>query len=257
MRLVLARILHSYKIQNFHHKNKMKKIIIKNISKSFNIGTEKKQSALATILTTVSSRESKKRFKVLDDVSLEIVKGDIIGITGSNGSGKSTLLRIIAGIYTPESGTLEVRGKIISIINLGVGLIERLPMRDNIFIVGSLFGMSKKLIKEKFESIIDFSGLHKFVGTKIYQFSAGMIQRLAFSIAIHADPDILLLDEVFEVGDESFKRQSGDKIRQMASEGMAVVVVSHDMDIIGRYCKRVITMDNGRIISDVLKNERT
>lgn len=226
----------------------MKKIILKDISKSFNIGIEKKQSALAGMLSMLSSRESKKRFKALDSVSLEISAGEILGITGSNGSGKSTLLRIMAGIYTAESGTLEVNGKVISIINLGVGLIERLPMRDNIFIVGSLFGMSRNSIRDKFDQIVDFSGLQEFIGTKIYQFSAGMIQRLAFSIAIHADPDILLLDEVFEVGDESFKKQSGERIKLMAAKGMTVVVVSHDADIIERYCTRVIAMDHGRIV---------
>ncbi len=232
----------------------MKKIILNNISKSFDIGTEGKQGALASLVSFISSRESKRRFKALDSVSLEIRSGDIIGITGGNGSGKSTLLRIMAGIYTPQSGRVEVRGKVISIINLGVGLIERLPMRDNIFIVGSLFGMSRSAIREKFDMIVEFSGLREFIGTKIYQFSAGMIQRLAFSIAIHAEPDILLLDEVFEVGDEVFKKQSGERIRNMAKQGMSVVVVSHDMDIIGRYCGRLITMDHGKIVSDVKTN---
>lgn len=225
----------------------MKKIILKNISKSFNIGIEKKQSALAAAISAISSRESKKRFKALDDVSLEIEGGDILGITGSNGSGKSTLLRIMAGIYAPESGTLSVDGKVISIINLGVGLIERLPMRDNIFIVGSLFGMNRKSIREKFDSIVSFSELEQFIGTKIYQFSAGMIQRLAFSIAIHADPDILLLDEVFEVGDESFRKKSSEKIKQLARNGSAVILVSHDHELIERNCTSVIRLEHGRI----------
>lgn len=227
----------------------MKKIQLSNISKSFNIGIEKKLSALAAIIASLSSRESKKRFTALNKVSLEISSGEIVGITGNNGSGKSTLLRIIAGIYKPDSGTIYIDGKVISIINLGVGLIERLPMRDNIFIVGSLFGMSKKSIREKFDSIVEFSELQQFKGTKIYQFSAGMIQRLAFSIAIHADPDILLLDEVFEVGDESFRKKSSEKIKELARNGAAVILVSHDHELIERNCTSVIRLEHGRTVS--------
>ncbi len=225
----------------------MKRIILQNISKSFDIGIEKRRSTLGAAVSAISSRESKKRFTALDDVSLEIGSGEILGITGNNGSGKSTLLRIMAGIYVPDSGKLIVNGRVISIINLGIGLMERLPMRDNIFIVGSLFGMSQKMIRERMNSIIEFSGLHEFIGTKIYQFSAGMIQRLAFSIAIHADPDILLLDEVFEVGDEEFRKKSGEKIQQLVRTGTAVILVSHDHEIINRYCHTVLTMAHGKI----------
>ncbi len=227
----------------------MKKIELNAITKSFNIGIEKKLSALAALISSMSSRESKKRFTALDGISLKISSGEIVGITGNNGSGKSTLLRIIAGIYRPDSGTISIDGKVISIINLGVGLIERLPMRDNIFIVGSLFGMSRKSIREKFDSIVEFSELQQFKGTKIYQFSAGMIQRLAFSIAIHADPDILLLDEVFEVGDESFRKKSSEKIKEIARAGAAVVLVSHDHELIERNCTSVIRLEHGKVIS--------
>lgn len=227
----------------------MEKISLYNISKTFSIGVRRKHSALGYARALFSSREAKKDFLALDSVSLKINPGEIVGMMGSNGSGKSTLLRIMAGIYQPDSGTVKANGKVISLINLGVGLLERLPMRDNIFLVGSLFGMSSGEMQARLDSIVRFSELGEFLDTKIYQFSAGMIQRLAFSIAIHADPDILLLDEVFEVGDEDFRKKSGEKIRHLAKEGVAVVLVSHDEDLIRRNCTSLLRFEHGKIIS--------
>lgn len=226
----------------------MIRLNLQHISKSFLIGFQKKQSVLSHVASYISTRESKKLFKALDDISLEVRSGEILGITGSNGSGKSTLLRIMAGIYTPDTGTVQSNGKIISIINLGAGLMERLPMKDNIYMVGALFGMNKQSISNAFDSIVEFSELGEFIGTKIYQFSAGMIQRLAFSIAIHSEPDILLLDEVFEVGDESFRKKSSEKIKELVTRGACVVLVSHDMDLIQKNCTRVIEFKHGKII---------
>ena len=223
-------------------------ISIQNISKNFNIGFRQHQSVLAHLKSIFSGREPKKKIQVLDEMSLDIHGGEIIGITGDNGSGKSTLLRIIAGIYEPDGGIIKTDGKVVSIINLGVGLMERLPMRDNIYLVGSLFGMRYKEIKDNFDAIVDFSELGEFVDTKIYQFSAGMIQRLAFSIAIYANPAILLLDEVFEVGDESFKKKSSARIKQLAAAGGAVILVSHDQDLIKRNCTSVVRFEHGKII---------
>ncbi len=226
----------------------MIRLNLQHISKSFLIGFEKKQSVLAHVASYLSTRESKKIFKALDNVSLEVRSGEILGIIGSNGSGKSTLLRIMAGIYKPDSGTVQSKGRVVSIINLGVGLMERLPMRDNIYMVGALFGMSKKSITEKFDSIVAFSELEDFIGTKIYQFSAGMIQRLAFAIAIHSEPDILLLDEVFEVGDDAFRKKSSEKIKELVVHGACVVLVSHDMDLIQKNCTRVIEFKHGKMV---------
>lgn len=225
----------------------MIRLSLQHISKSFLIGFEKKQSVLSHIASYISARESKKLFKALDDVSLEVKSGEILGIIGSNGSGKSTLLRIMADIYKPDTGTVQNNGRIISIINLGAGLMERLPMRDNIYMVGALFGMDKKTITEKFDAIVAFSELEEFVGTKIYQFSAGMIQRLAFSIAIHSEPDILLLDEVFEVGDDHFRKKSAEKIKELVSHGASVILVSHDMELIQKNCTSVIEFKHGKI----------
>ncbi len=226
----------------------MIRISVQHISKKFTIGFEKRQTLLRRTADIFKIREGKKEITVLHDVNLEIPGGQSLGIIGSNGSGKSTLLRIIAGIYREDSGIVENNGKVVSVINLGIGLKHRLTMRENIYLVSSLFGMSQADTKNKFQSIVEFSELHGFVETKIYQFSAGMIQRLAFSIAIHADPDILLLDEVFEVGDQDFKQKSANKIRELIRSGACVILVTHDLESIMRHCDRVMWMQKGSIL---------
>jgi ABC-2 type transport system ATP-binding protein len=228
----------------------MKRISLNAISKTFHIGSLKREGVLASFISLFSPRKSEKIFQALQSVSLDIESGEIVGITGNNGSGKSTLLRIIADIYKADSGSVAINGRIISIINLGIGFMERLTMSDNIYLVGTLFGMSNKDIRDSFDSIVAFSELEEFVDTKIYQFSAGMIQRLAFSLAIHSKPEVLLLDEVFEVGDEGFKKKSAAEIQRLVSNGASVLLVSHDLDIIQRYCNRVLEMSEGKIISN-------
>ncbi|MEI6058991.1 MAG: ATP-binding cassette domain-containing protein, partial [archaeon] len=176
--------------------------------------------------------------------------GEVLGIVGDNGSGKSTLLRIISGIYKNYSGKVILDGKVVSLINLNVGLKERLTLRQNVFLCCSLFGLSRNEIKKRLKPIVVFSELENYIDTKIYQLSEGMRQRLAFSIAIHCNPDILILDEVFEVGDEEFRAKSGEKIIEMVKNGCSVVLVSHDLEMVRKYCKRVIWIDKGRIVMD-------
>ena len=232
------------------NQQKLKRIIVNNLNKKFRIGFGFSKSFLARLTSVFSGREPKKTLKAIDDVSLGLNSGEIMGIIGANGSGKSTLLRIIAGIYSHDDGRVMTNGKIISLINLGVGLKDRLTMKENIFLVGSYFGLSQKEIKNRFNSIVEFSELREFVNTKIYQFSSGMVQRLAFSIAIHSNPEILLLDEVFEVGDEDFKRKSADKIKELVKTGASVILVSHELDMIEKYCDMVILMRKGKIIDE-------
>lgn len=224
----------------------MIRLQIKNIYKKFHTHFQKKQGFLAQIIVWLG-RENQKEITILDDVSFTVTSGEVLGIIGKNGSGKSTLLRIIAGIYRPDEGEITVRGKIISIINLDAGFKDRLTMEENIFLVGSLFGMSQREIKHRFPSIVAFSELQEFVGTKMYQFSSGMFQRLAFSIAIHAQPEILLLDEVFELGDESFRKKSREKIQEFVRDGVSVIFVTHDLDMLAKQCHRVIWLDGGKI----------
>ncbi len=223
----------------------MKRIQVRNTSKSFTIGFEKKQSALGRAISFFSGREPQKTIQVLDYVNLEVESGEIVGIIGANGSGKSTLLRIIAGIYPDFEGSVEISGKVVSLITVGVGLKERLTMKENIFLMGALFGLSHAQIHQRFDNIVEFSELAEFASTKLYQFSAGMLQRLAFSIAVHAGPDILLLDEVFEVGDAHFRQKSREKLKAMAAAGASILLVSHNVELLEAFASRIIRMEGG------------
>lgn len=226
----------------------MGEIIVEKVSKVFRIGFKKNQGALARTISFLSGREPKKNVIALNSVSFKAGPGEIIGIIGENASGKSTILRAIAGIYNIDSGVIKTRGKIISLINLYIGLKERLNMEDNIYLCCSFFGLDRKTTKERFDSIVEFAELWEYINTKIYQFSEGMKQRLAFSIAIHCDPDILLIDEDFEVGDEEFRKKSTDRIKELVKEGVTILLVSHDMDLIKKCCDKVVWMNKGRII---------
>ncbi len=229
-----------------------KRIVVEHVSKYFQIGTEKRQSTLGKIYSLFSGREPKKSIHVLSDVSFVVNAGEVLGIMGSNGSGKSTLMRIVAGIYRVYDGTVKVEGKMVSLINLSVGLKERLTMRENIFLIGSLFGLGQDDIKARFNDIVAFAELGEFVNTKIYQFSSGMRQRLIFATAVHANADILILDEVLEVGDKSFKEKSGNKIKEIVKGGGSVVLVSHNALLIEKYCHRVMLIEKGVIKSQEL-----
>lgn len=227
----------------------MERIIVKNISKKFNIGFEKNKSFLYRALSFIKRKNKMEVISVLSNISFDVKEGEIFGIIGENGSGKSTLLRIIAGIYKPHGGSVFINGKIISLINLTFGLNDRLTMRENIYYIGSLFHLGKSEINEKFNSIVDFSELHKFIDTKIYKFSEGMKMRLAYSIAINSDPAILLLDEVFTVGDEKFSFKSEKMLLDLVKKGVSVIFVSHDLSKIKKYCNRVLLLKDGKMIS--------
>jgi len=233
----------------------MQRIILKNITKEFRIGFKKNKSALARIFELISGRIPTKKITAIDDISLSINSGEIIGIIGNNGSGKSTLLRLIAGIYKKNKGKIRTNGKIISLINLNVGLKPRLTMKDNLYLIGALFGLGRKDIKKRFNNITKFAELEPYVNTKISQFSNGMLQRLVFSIAINANPGILLLDEVFEVGDEDFKKKSADKIKKLVEDGTTAILVSHEMWMIEKYCTRAIFIHKGKIIKQGLPED--
>ncbi len=226
----------------------MKRIITENISKDFRIGFKKRQTTLARVISLFSGKVPKKTLHALKNVSFFAESGEIVGIVGKNGSGKSTLLRILTGIYPIYKGSKTINGKIVPLIGLGVGLNTRLTMTENIFLVGSLFGLSQKDIKQRFNSMVEFSELGDFVNTKLYQFSIGMAQKLAFSIAIHCNPDILLLDEVFAVGDVSFRKKSAEKIKELVRDGATAIFVSHELWMVEKYCNRVIWMSKGEIV---------
>jgi len=232
------------------YKLKMERIIIEAVGKKFKIGFKKSEGALARFVSLFSGREARKVIWALKNISFKIDGGEVVGIIGRNGSGKSTLLRCLSKIYKKDRGKIKTKGKIISLINLNIGMQPRLTMEDNIYLCCSLFALPRKEIKQRFQEIVKFSELREFVNTKLYQFSEGMKQRLAFSIAIHCNPEILLLDEVFEVGDKKFKIKSAEKIKELVKKGAAILLVSHEMWMIEKYCKRVIWLDKGKIVKE-------
>jgi|GEM_PF-1038752 len=247
-------------MENNSDNNLIKKIDVKNVSKYFDIGYQKKDNALARLLSFLSDKELKKQITVLDAISFKVFSGEKVGLIGNNGSGKSTLLRIIAGIYEPDQGSVKNDGDVIYINGFGIGLKPRLSMRNNIYLIASIMGLSRKEIKRRFQEIVNFSELEKFVDTKTYKFSSGMLSRLCFSTTIfclgHKRPDIILLDEVFDSGgDLNFRNKAIAKIDEFIKDGSAVILVSHSLDIIEKYCNRVILLENGVIKKEGLPGE--
>jgi len=233
--------------------NKEVRIKLEHISKKFKIGTKKKESFLGKILNLTLGVESKKEFFVLNDVSFEVKAGEIIGIIGKNGAGKSTLLRVIAGIYTSDSGILKTNGRVVYLSGFGSGLKTKLTMAENIFLIGSLMGLSQKDLRNKFDEIVEFSGLKEYVNTKVYQFSDGMVSRLNFSIGIHCllhkNPEILLIDEVFGGGgDIDFQKKAIAKMEELIKCGASVIIVSHSLDTIKKYCDKALLLEKGKIV---------
>lgn len=228
----------------------MTRIQIQNVKKAFQIGFNKKQTALSRFISVFSGREPKKRLLALNDISIDIDEGELVGIIGSNGSGKSTLLRCISGIYHTDGGRIRTNGKIVPLINLYWSLQDRLTMRDNIFLCCSLLGLSTSEIKTKFRNICEFAELTQYINTKLYQFSSGMKQRLSFSMGLHARPCIILIDEVFEVGDNHFKKKSFAAMHDLIRKGGSVLVISSDINIIDENCSRVIWLEKGKVRMD-------
>ena len=230
----------------------MERIKVENISKSFDLNFKKNEGILFRLVSLVRGIKS-NRIQVLKNASFKADAGEVIGIIGLNGSGKSTLLRIVAGIYTKDSGSVETSGKMIYLSGFGQALRPKLTMKENIFLIGSVMGLSQKDIRGKVDEIIDFAGLRDFLDMKVYKFSSGMVARLNFSIGIHClkyhNPDILLLDEVFgSGGDIDFQTKAGEKMAEFIKGGATVVLVSHNLELIKKYCQRVIFLNKGEII---------
>jgi ABC-type polysaccharide/polyol phosphate transport system ATPase subunit len=192
-------------------------------------------------------RSTFERQQALRDVSFSIETGEFFGIIGLNGGGKSTLLKIIAGIYPPDSGTVTVHGQLSPFIELGVGFNPNLNGRDNIRVNATLLGLSGRELDERFDSILEFAELERFVDQKLKNYSSGMQLRLAYSIAIQVPFDVLLLDEVLAVGDQEFQQKCFATFEQMRADGKTIVFVSHDLQSVGRFCDRALLLERGEI----------
>lgn len=189
-------------------------------------------------------------FRALEGISFEVRRGECVGVIGPNGSGKSTTLSLAAGVLRPSSGTVETAGRVCPLLELGAGFHHDLTGRENIVLNGVLLGMTRREVRERFDRIVDFSGLREFLDRPIRTYSSGMLARLGFSVAVHLEPAILLVDEVLAVGDAAFQAKCLDKIAEFQSRGVTILFVSHDMETVRRTCERALLFERGRLVAD-------
>jgi ABC-type polysaccharide/polyol phosphate transport system ATPase subunit len=194
-------------------------------------------------------------FEAVKNLSLEVPRGQTLGIIGRNGSGKSTLLKIIAGVYKPSNGTVEVNGTLAPLIELGAGFHHELTGRENILLNGLLMGYTKREMMERQQSIIDFADVGEFIDAPVKQYSSGMYMRLAFAVATEVDPQILLVDEILAVGDVGFQEKCFEKLRRFRNSGKTIILVTHSMDNVRQHCERAILIDHGSILVDGTPDE--
>lgn len=223
-------------------------VVVEHLSKSFRLYHEKSKS-IFDLVRTAMNKNPYEMLNVLDDVSFSVKKGEMIGILGRNGIGKTTLLRLIAGIYKPDTGTITINGKLVPFLAIGSGFHTELTAVANVKLYGTLLGISRNEIKNKVDEIIEFAELEKFADSKLKHFSAGMSARLAFSTAIHVEPDILLMDEIISVGDLSFQQKSYDACLSLKNSGKSIILVTHSMQPVREFCDRAILLNKGRIES--------
>ncbi|CAD5993289.1 ABC transporter ATP-binding protein [Agreia sp. COWG] len=221
---------------------------VHDVSKRFVIRKEK--SLKERILNSGRSKQFKEDFWALKNVDLEIESGSTIGLMGSNGSGKSTLLKAIGGIIEPTSGFVKRRGRLAALLELGAGFHPDLTGRENVYLNASILGLSRKQTDFFFDDIVEFSGIETFIDTQVKFYSSGMYMRLAFAVAIHVDPDLLLVDEVLAVGDEAFQRKCLDKIRSFQAEGRTIILVTHSLGQVQELCDRAVLLNAGAVVFD-------
>jgi lipopolysaccharide transport system ATP-binding protein len=237
-------------------------IKIENLSKKYVIGSNDNRFLYERITNSFKSlfsrngKHQETEFWALRDINLEIKQGDVVGIIGKNGAGKSTLLKIISRITQPTTGRITIKGKVASILEVGTGMNRELTGRENIFINGAILGMKQAEIRKKFDEIVAFSGVEKFIDTPIKHYSSGMYVRLAFAIAAHLEPDILIIDEVLAVGDAEFQKKCLGKMEDVAkNQGRTVLFVSHNMTLISQLCKTGLVLSNGKLVFSGTANE--
>lgn len=218
----------------------------KNISKTFHISEDSHNTVKHRLFNLFNPPRS-KNIHAVSTLDLEVYKGECIGLLGRNGSGKSTLVKLLAGVYPADTGQIDIYGTTL-LMNLGVGMSQELTARENIYVSGSVLGLKIRTIDSLFDTIVDFAEIREFVDTKVKFFSSGMMARLAFSIAVNAGADIMFLDEIFAVGDVRFREKAIRVFESSWIEGKTVVLVSHSMDVIEKYCTRAALMRQGQLV---------
>ncbi|MGL4981569.1 MAG: ABC transporter ATP-binding protein [Treponemataceae bacterium] len=222
-------------------------INVKNVSMAYKLDVHRIQSLKEFFVRFLKGELNYQVFQALEDVSFSIEQGEVIGIIGKNGAGKSTILKVISGILEPTTGSIETFGKIAPMLELGSGFDPDLSGAENIFLNGAILGLSKALLKEKYNEIIEFSELGNFINNPIRTYSSGMVARLAFSIAVLVNPDIMIVDEILSVGDADFQKKSLNRMMQLMKGGTTVIFVSHSLDQIKLLCTRVVWLEKGRV----------
>lgn len=224
-------------------------IKIENVSKTFIIPHQKRDT-LKEGFISLFRKKTWEKFKALDGISLQVNEGDFLGIIGQNGSGKSTLLKVISGIYQPDEGKVQINGEIAPFLELGIGFQPELTARENIYLNGTLLGLTRKEINSRFDSMVEFAGVENFIDLKVKNFSSGMRARLAFSIAKEADANIYLFDEILAVGDQEFQQKCLKVFRDWKDTGKTILFVSHTPDLVKEFCNRAVLLEHGRLKSD-------
>ncbi len=222
-------------------------ITVRGVSKRFKLSSERYSSLKERMIHF--GRVPHEDFWALQDIDLEVADGTTAGLLGHNGSGKSTLLKCIAGILRPTSGEIVTHGRVAALLELGAGFQAELTGRENVYLNGAILGMSRRELSRRFDDIVGFAELDQFIDTQVRFYSSGMYIRLGFAIAVNVDPDILLVDEVLAVGDESFQRKCLDRVEEFQREGRTIVVVSHAPDLVRRICQSATVLDHGRMVA--------
>lgn len=224
------------------------KIIVENVCKSFNVYQDKASTIKEKLL--FFSRNRKEKIEVLKNINLKIKQGETVGLIGVNGSGKSTLLKLMTKIIYPDSGTITTNGKLTSLLELGAGFHPDFSGRENIYFNASIFGLTRKEIDARLNDIIEFSELGEFIDNPVRTYSSGMYMRLAFSVAINVDAEILLIDEILSVGDQHFQEKCYNKMTELKEQGKTMVFVTHSLDVVKKLCTRAVWLYNGEIRMD-------
>lgn len=225
-------------------------IKINGLGKKYTVGKQMDGSLRGTLANLLkSSGANGENFWALQDVSFEVKKGEVLGIIGKNGAGKSTLLKILSQITKPTEGRIEINGRVASLLEVGTGFHPELTGRENVYLNGTILGMSRKEVKKKFDEIVEFSGVQKFINTPVKHYSSGMYVRLAFAVAAHLEPEILIIDEVLAVGDSEFQNKCLGKMKDVAGYGRTVLFVSHNLAAVESLCDKAILLDQGQLLN--------
>jgi ABC-type polysaccharide/polyol phosphate transport system ATPase subunit len=227
----------------------MKVIEAQGLSKAFRIPSVRRDTVREHVLGGFRPGHF-RQLQVLDDVTFHVTRGETLGIMGRNGSGKSTLLRIVCGVYPPDRGSIITRGAITPILQLGVGWEPELDAIDNVCLVGTVMGLSLQQVRERMDRILAFAELAEFARLKLKHYSSGMASRLGYAVAFEAVREVLVLDEIFAVGDAGFRARCEERYRQLRARGQTVLLVSHDPNIVSRFCDRALLIDAGRIMAE-------